>query len=58
MLTGLSEDQIKAKRAVNKTTDYELVSGSTATFDVELKSNDLGGLYANYAMKYVNNQQI
>ncbi|WP_347929513.1 hypothetical protein [Pseudomonas helvetica] len=52
MLTGLSEDQIKAKRAVNKTPDYELVSGSAATFDIELKSDDLGGLYANYAMKY------
>ncbi|MFV0934565.1 hypothetical protein [Pseudomonas jessenii] len=52
MLTGLSEDQIKAQRVVNTTSSHELVSGSEAIFDVELKSNDLGGLHADYAMKY------
>lgn len=52
MLTGLSEDNIKNIRVTSRTPDTGFVRGSTANFDVELKSADVGGLNVNYAMKY------
>lgn len=52
MLTGLSEDKIKAIRTTSITPDTGFIRGSTASFDVELKSDDIGQLNANYAAKY------
>lgn len=52
MLTGLSEERIKAERTISKTPATGFVRGSAANFNVDLKSNELGGLSAKYAMEY------